>query len=169
MRNRFLRVIAALAATGMAFLLVGALTLLMTPGEGTPGASAIPGVQAEALNAPARRAISIPFGISSFITVTGDGEQLLVTGHGVCWDEGQMFDLRVRVAQSMTNAYAEGRSIDICAGGDRQMWSAATATGSQEAFASGPARACAEAIEFAKHGIADEYRWCKDIELIQTN
>ena len=78
-----------------------------------------------------------------------------------------MFNLRVRVAQSTTNAFGEGRSIDICAGGERQTWDAETPSGSQVDFETGPARAYAEATEFAKHGIDEEYSWCKDVELIQ--
>ncbi|MEZ4718204.1 MAG: hypothetical protein R2851_19230 [Caldilineaceae bacterium] len=51
-----------------------------------------------------------------------------MSGHGVCWEDGQMFDLHVRVAQSSTHAFAEGHTIDVCstvrqlagAGDDRQ-------------------------------------------------
>lgn len=80
-----------------------------------------------------------------------------------------MFDLQVRVAQSTTNAFAVGRSIDICANGERQMWDATAAVQSIPVFEAGTARACAEATEFAQHGIADEYRWCKDIDLLILN
>ncbi len=93
---------------------------------------------------------------------------LSLSGHGVCWEEGQLFDLRARVAQSTTNAFAEARSIDICNGGERQMWSAEAAAGSSEAFESGPARVCAEAIEYAMHGVGDEYMWCNYVGLVEA-
>jgi hypothetical protein len=130
-----------------------------------PAAEMQADVQARALAAPVRRAISIPYGISDILTISVEGGQLLATGHAVCWDEGQMFDLQVRVAQSTTNAFAVGRSVDICANGERQMWDATAAAQSIAVFAAGGARACAEATEFGQHGITDEYRWCKDIEL----
>lgn len=166
MRNRFLRISAVAASATLALALVGALTLLLGSASGAPAGSMPNEAQAaENPSVQALRAISIPFGISSSLILSNEGRHLHATGHGVCWEEGQMFDLRVRVAQSTTNAFAEARSIDICDGGARQTWVSEAETQSRQAFAEGPARACAEAIEYAKHGIGDEYRWCKDVQL----
>ena len=170
MKTYLLRISIAVAAALVALLLFGTAAVLLgrvqhtaTAAPATAPAVAAP---ASALPAPmALRAISVPFGISDILTVSVDGGQLLATGHAVCWEDGQMFDLRVRVAQSTTNAFAEARTIDICANGQRQMWDAAAATQSIDLFAAGGARACAEATEFGQHGIVDEHRWCKDIEL----
>jgi hypothetical protein len=168
MRNYLLPIRTVIAVLIVALALFGALTVLFGVIEHAPVVISAD-VQAQQLAAPARRAISIPYGISSPLTLTADGTQLSVTGHGVCWDEGQMFDLHVRVAQSTTNAFAEGHSVDICAGGERQLWDAEATTSSAVTFEAGRARACAEAVEFAQHGIADEYRWCKDIKLMLSN
>lgn len=113
----------------------------------------------------ARRATSIPFGIADVYPLAADGESLAASGHAICWEETQMFDLRVTVAQSTTHAFAEGRSVGICAGGERQMWETTATLESDPRFEPGPARACAEAVELAKHGIADTHHWCKDIEI----
>lgn len=174
MKTYLSRLNTTIVATAVALLLFGAFTMLFGTVAGTataaPVAETIDGPQinvpAKSLPAPtALRAISIPYGISDILTISVDGGQLLATGHAVCWDDGQMFDLRVRVAQSTTNAFAEGRSIDICANGQRQMWDANATAQSIAVFEPGPARACAEATEYGKHGITDEYHWCKDIEL----
>lgn len=167
MKTLISRSVTSAAAILIAFVLLGAMTLLIGENDGTLGATALAEVQAEELAAPALRAISIPYGISSVLTVTEDGSRLFASGHAVCWDDGQMFDLQVRVAQSSTGAFAVGQSIDNCAGGERQMWDAEAAVIGSIGFEVGEARACAEAVEFAKHGIADEYRWCKDILLIR--
>jgi hypothetical protein len=166
MKKHLGRIHTAVTATLIAVIVFGALTLLLSMLEGVPAMLPVADVHARELTAPAaRRAISIPYGISSALTLTADGSRLLVTGHAVCWEEGQMFDLHVRVAQSTTKAFAEGHSIDICAGGTRQQWDAEATVEGADAFEAGSARACAEAVEFAQHGIADEYLWCKDIEL----
>ena len=165
MRKHIRHVTAVAATTALALTLLGALAIVFGQITPAPTAQAAPDVRAPDPSVLARRAISIPFGIASPLTITQDGGQIMATGHGVCWEDGQMFDLHVRVAQSTTHAFAEGHTIDICADGARQMWQAPAPSGSDAAFAAGTARACAEAIEFGKHGIADEHRWCKDIEL----
>lgn len=146
----------------------GILTTLLDAAGYSSTESASASVDTPSLTVMERRAISIPFGISSPLTITADGGQVFVTGHGVCWDDGQLFDVHVRVAQSSTLAFAEGRSIDVCANGDRQIWDATASAMDQTRFEAGPARACAEAVEFASQGIADEHRWCKDIELTEA-
>lgn len=172
MRKHLVRTSLTIVSVVMAIVLLGAFTFALTsvgePAAANPAAEAHVETKAETnanLLLP-RRAISIPFGISSVLTLTQDGSQIDATGHGVCWVEGQMFDLRVRIAQSTTHAFAEGRSVDICAAGARQSWDAQAAVASSAPFEPGNARACAEATEFAKHGIADEYQWCKDILVI---
>ena len=169
MKAYLIRTSTAIIAGVVAIALIGALTVLFGMMQETATAAPVAApqadLQAHELALPIDRAISIPFGISDILTVSVDGGQLLATGHAVCWTDGQMFDLRVRVAQSTTNAFAEGRSIDICANGQRQMWDANAATQSIALFEAGGARACAEATEYGWNGIADEHRWCKDVEL----
>lgn len=165
MRNRLARLALAAVVALCAVTLFGALTLFWDGAPADIPASSVPVAQAHELAAPAAlRAISIPFGIgASFALTSGTGE-LNVSGHAVCWEESQLFELRVRVAQSTTNAFAEGQSIDICANGERQMWDAQAIVGSGPEFEPGPARACAEAIEYGQHGTVQTHNWCKDIE-----
>ncbi|MEZ4864885.1 MAG: hypothetical protein R3C14_26465 [Caldilineaceae bacterium] len=174
MRSHLLRMSTTIVTVITTLVFLGAVIVLLGSTEGVsvaaPAAATQADVQASVLPAPAAlRAISIPFGISDVLTISVDGGQLLATGHAVCWEDGQMFDLQVRVAQSTTQAFAVGHSIDICANGARQLWDATAVAQSVAVFEPGGARACAEATEFGPHGIADEHRWCKDIELAQSS
>ncbi len=168
MSRRMIRTASALILSALGIVLFALATGLLTQSE--PAAAQVnraePASDAEIV---ARRAISIPFGIADTQQLSEDGTRLTVTGHAVCWDEGQMFDLRVRIAQSTTQAFAVGHSIDNCQGGERQMWTAVAEIESEEPFDVGSARACAEATEYATHGIADEHKWCKDVDLAQSD
>jgi hypothetical protein len=111
-----------------------------------------------------RRVISIPWGIGDVLEISEDGAEILMSGHGTCWGDALMFDLRVSVAQSTTLAFAEGHTVDVCTG-DEQPWDAPATVADGGALEAGPARACATAVEWAKHGIAEEQSWCKEVEL----
>ena len=113
----------------------------------------------------ARRLISVPFGIADVQQLNDAGHQLTITVYAFCWEESQIFDLHVRVAQSSTNAFAEGHTINVCAGGERQTWDAMSAVGDATPFLAGPAVACGDAVEYGQHGVADEHQWCKNVEL----
>ncbi|MCB0074953.1 MAG: hypothetical protein KDE20_26025, partial [Caldilineaceae bacterium] len=119
MRKHIRHVTAVAATTALALTLLGALAIVFGQITPAPTAQAAPDARAPDPSVLARRAISIPFGIASPLTITQDGGQIMATGHGVCWEDGQMFDLHVRVAQSTTHAFAEGHTIDICADGAR--------------------------------------------------
>lgn len=166
------RVLYAFLPVGVAALLVLLLTSgvgVAAPAAGGPTLLKL-GSQADAAPASVsfRRAISIPFGIAITQELNSLGNQVLVTGHGNCWAEGQMFDLRVRIAQSSTHAFAEGHTIDNCSG-DQQQWDAQARVDQRVRLEEGPARACAEATEWGTHGVVDEHAWCKDIMLEKTN
>ena len=121
MRRNMRHITAVAATTALALTLLGVLALVFGQITPAPTAQAAPNAAAPDSSVLARRAISIPFGIASPLTITQDGGQIMATGHGVCWEDGQMFDLHVRVAQSSTHAFAEGHTIDVCADGARQF------------------------------------------------
>ncbi len=167
MRNSFFHLLTTAAIALVAIFLFNAFISSAPVQDSTPAIGDLY-TTGRVKAAPVLRAISIPFGISDELSLTEDGS-LLITGHGVCWDEGRMFDLHVRVAQSTTNAFGVGQTVDICAGGERQQWDAEMTTGNRVSFGAGNARACAGATEFALHGIADEYWWCKDVTLVMQD
>ncbi|MEZ4769619.1 MAG: hypothetical protein R2844_14460 [Caldilineales bacterium] len=162
------RILSALTSVGVGAILV--LLLAASIGSAAPETTEVSRVHdnsllnSEANSVSARRAISVPFGIAITQELNSLGSQVVVTGHGNCWDATQMFDLHVRIAQSSTQAFAEGQTIDNCSS-DEQQWDAYATVGSRERFEEGPASACAEATEWGVHGVVDEHAWCKDIEL----
>ena len=93
MKHRLLRFGAVACAVLIALVFFGILTTLLDAAGYSSTESASASVDTPSLTVMERRAISIPFGISSPLTITADGGQVFVTGHGVCWDDGQLFDV----------------------------------------------------------------------------
>lgn len=156
----------AVAVGAIALVLFAAVTSLLASARGAAAASPEANNASQENMVAARRAFSIPFGIADTQELNADGDQVLATGHGICWEESQMFDLQVTIVQSTTQTFAQGHTADICTG-DRQTWEA-QAQVDDVPFEAGPARVCAQAVEWAKHGTADEHQWCKDVTLVQS-
>lgn len=164
----FVGVAAALALLFLAGLAFAA------PGSETAGSSTT-NLEPERASAPdasvrALRRISVPFGITDTQQLLSGGSQVRIQGHAECWDASRMFEVRVRLAQSTTNAFGEAHAIAICDQAvAQQTWTviapAEGAASSQAKFAKGAAIACAQATEFGQQGVVDEHAWCKDVTL----
>lgn len=121
----------------------------------------------------ALKAISIPFGIASPLSLSSGGHSIEVTGHGTCLDDGT-FDVRVFIIQDSTDALGMGRTEGDCQPlGANEQWTwdaeAQTPAAALPGFEAGDARACASAEVRAvdRNGAITTITkwWCKDVVL----
>lgn len=157
----------------IAFAVVGILVMsLPTPAHGAeidnrPDMTELKG------EVHALRAISVPFGIASPLTLSSGGHDIEVTGHGTCLDEGT-FDVRVFIVQETTDALGIGRTEGECPtlkNNEEWTWEAQAQTPAVAlpAFEAGDARACAsaEVRTVDRNGAITTITkwWCKDVVL----
>ena len=162
MKTPVLRLVVASAVSVSALLLLGALVVFAAPAADVSAHPAL----APAGSVTARRAISVPFGIASSLSLGAGGRQVMVTGHGTCQEGGETFRVMVMVTQDATGARAHGTTTENCTG-EAQTWDAQAGAVGRAGFAPGDAEACATAIVFRPHAGAVVNRWCKAVELTQ--
>jgi len=161
MNNRIVYLGAGLA---LAMLVILAMVLLLA-------ASLVAAAPIERGAAPAgdpagisvSRAISIPFGIDSPLALVQEGNAVLVSGHGMCPEGGERYQLRTTVEQDGTRAM--GFTEGDCAGGAALTWQALATTPPPQQFQPGPAEACGMVQVFFPREGAIVHRWCLDVTL----
>lgn len=155
----------AVALLTLALLLVAAF--LMGPDRPPVWSGVEPAEAAgpELSGVVARRVISIPYGIDDTLFLSSGGGEVLVTGHGICPDGGQDFQLKLDVTQQSTSVRAKGRTEGTCAGGEQVQWSALAETLGPDTFSPGPAQACGMVVIFGDRQGAVVFNWCKDVLL----
>lgn len=108
------------------------------------------------------RAISIPFGFDTPLTIEHDSRHVIATGHGGC-TPGEQVTVDVVITQG-AEARASGQTQEECTG-QRQTWAVRAAVEGSATLTAGPARACGMATTRAGNEITDAFEWCRDIEL----
>ncbi len=159
MNNRVLYLGAALILAVLAIGLLIVVTAVAVPAV----ANAAPPVREQAPDLFARRVISIPFGIDTPLAIVADGNAVLVTGHGICPEGGESFQLRTTVQQD--GAMAMGRTGGDCVGGQSLAWEALALSPPPQQFQPGPAQACGMVRFFFLREGAIVHRWCVDVNL----
>ena len=160
MNNRVLYLGAALI---LAVLAIGLLIVVTAVAVPASVVSAAPPVREQAPDLFARRAISIPFGIDTPLDIVDDGNAVLVTGHGICPEGGERFQLRTTVQQD--GAMAMGHTEGDCVGGQSLTWEALALSPPPQQFQPGPAQACGMVRVFFPSEGAIVHRWCVDVDL----
>jgi hypothetical protein len=112
----------------------------------------------------ARRAISIPFGFESSLTLLDAGQHILAKGHGGC-EAGQIATVDVEIIQATSGVTATGQTQSVCTG-ELQQWSATVEATQPDRLVPGPARACGVATTRANGQLTDTFQWCRDVTLV---
>ena len=158
MNNRFVYLSAVLAMV----ILVMVLLLAASVAVAAPIERAAAVVRAPAAISAAR-VISIPFGIHSPLPIVQDGNAVLVSGHGICPEGGERFELRATVEQDRTRAM--GRTEGDCAGSAALTWEALTIAPPPQQFQPGPAEACGMVMVFFPREGTIVHKWCLEVTL----
>jgi hypothetical protein len=114
----------------------------------------------------ARRLISVPFGIQSSLDLLNE-KDVMVTGHGSCSAEGEMYKLGTTVTQG--TAKAKGYLQGLCQGTEMFNWSTVAKANPSKNFKPGAAEACGMVIIYNHQDGANVKKWCKEVTLISSS
>ena len=94
----------------------------------------------------ALRFTSIPYGIESSAHMIPNMEAIEVSGHGICLENTDGYDIRVIVSQGDSPELAAGITEADCTPGQEFTWTATAELPQTDSFEAGPARVDALAI-----------------------
>jgi hypothetical protein len=113
----------------------------------------------------AARAISVPFGIQDTLSLSSDGHQVIVAGHGA-GDWPGLFKVEATVVQSSTQAVAYGEARGHLSGqGVAVTWQTTADIVGSEPLTAQSAHVYAKATVFDPPGRTIIYEWDKEVTL----
>ncbi|MDX1686445.1 MAG: hypothetical protein R3248_00545 [Candidatus Promineifilaceae bacterium] len=104
--------------------------------------------------------ISIPYGFTSTLPISIDGQGVQAIGHGGC-TENEAVTVAVTVTQSTTGAVATGEWQGTCTG-ELQHWRVDATLVSGNAFEAGAAEVCGVATTRSDGEVTDTDEWCPE-------
>ncbi len=109
------------------------------------------------------RAISIPFGVESTLSLSNDSRRIQVVGHAECPEEMARFTVQAVAVQDAPGSYGTSPLTDefTCQTGEgEQSWETVIAAQDTTTFVEGDAWVCVTSFFFPTEGETGVFRWC---------
>jgi hypothetical protein len=165
-KTRVFRLAIAVVVALLGVVLLGAFmsnTAALLPGPGVAQASLSHTDDVRVIRAA--RAISVPFGITDTLSLSEDGRQIVVAGHGAGAWPG-VFKVEATVVQSSTEAVAYGEARGHLSGeGVAIKWQTTADALGEETFTAQSAHVYAKATVVDPPGRTTIYEWDKEVTL----